>query len=289
MKNTELANVLLNDVAATSFITLYCHALESESENPIINDPKAVEIVQLINSQLAKSESKLHRKMAKGKLDQKLIVHIALRARRYDQYVQKFLSQSPNGIIVNIGCGFDTRFYRIDNGQVDFYDLDLPEVIEIKQRLLTDNRRYHFISSSVLQYEWLEELAQPGNRPILFLAEGVFMYLQPAEVRDLVLKLQSEFPGSELVCEVFNSLWLSPPLKKMVNFKMQRELHIGKDATFNFGIRHSQEMENWNSGIEFLDDWTYLDEPEPKIGWLRIFRNLEIFRRTQWTVHYRLN
>ena len=75
----------------------------------------------------------------------------------------------------------------------------------------------------------------------------------------------------------------------MINFKMQRELHMGKDATFNFGIRHSQEMENWNSGIEFLDDWTYLDEPEPKIGWLRIFRNLEIFRRTQWTVHYRLN
>jgi methyltransferase (TIGR00027 family) len=286
--NTELSNILLNDVAATSLVTLYCHALESESEHPIINDPNAVEIAQSINSGLAESENKLHRKMAKGKLDQKLIVHIALRARRYDQYVKDFLKQTPNGIIVNIGCGFDTRFYRIDNGQTDFYDLDFPEVIDIKRRFLTENRRYHFIPSSVLNYEWMEQLRQ-HNRPIMFIAEGILMYLHSDDVKELVLKLQSEFPGSELVCEVFNSLWLAKPLKKMVNFKMQRQLHLGKAATFNFGLRDSREMESWNAGIEFLDDWTYIDEPEPKIGWLRMFRPLELFRKTQWTVHYRLN
>jgi hypothetical protein len=48
---------------------------------------------------------------------------------------------------------------------------------------------------------------------------------------------------------------------------------MGKDVTFNFGIRESEELEKWNSDIEFLDDWTYFDEPEPKLGWLRIFRN----------------
>lgn len=289
MKNTELFNILLSDVAATSLITLYSRALESESKNPIINDPKAVEIMRLVNPELSKSENRLHRKMAQGKLDKKMIVHIAVRARRYDQYATDFLKQSPNGIIVNIGCGFDTRFYRIDNGQVDFYDLDFPEVIEIKQKFLTENDRYHFIPSSVLNYEWMERLLQPGNRPIMFIAEGVFMYLHANEVRELVLKLQSKFPGSELVCEVFNAIWLAKPWKRMINFKMQRELHMGKEATFNFGIRDSREMEAWNSGIEFLDDWTYLDEPEPKIGWLRMFRHLEMFRRTQWTVHYRLN
>ncbi len=289
MKKTELFNILLNDVAATSLITLYSRALESESKNPIINDPKAVEIVRLVNLELSKSKNKLHRKMAKGKLDKKIIATLALRAKRYDQYVKDFLEQSPNGIIVNIGCGFDTRFYRIDNGEVDFYDLDFPEVIEIKQKFLTGNSRYHFIPSSVLKYEWMERLLQPDNRPVMFIAEGVFMYLHTDEVRNLILKLQSEFPGSELVGEVFNSLWLRKPWKKMINFKMQRELHMGKDVAFNFGIRESEEMEEWNFGIEFLDDWTYFDEPEPKIGWLRIFRNLEIFRKTQWTVHYKLN
>jgi methyltransferase (TIGR00027 family) len=289
MKKTELFSISLGDVAATSLITLYCHALESQSRNPIITDPKAVELMQLFNSELAKSENKLHRNMANGKLDQKMMVHIALRARRYDQYVKDFLKQASNAIIVNIGCGFDTRFYRLDNGQVDFYDLDFPEVIEIKQKVLTENSRYHFIASSVLDYEWMERLFQPRIRPVMFVAEGVFMYLYTAEVRELVLKLQSEFPGSELVCEVFNALWLTKPWKRMINLKMQRELHMGKEATFNFGIRASRDMEKWNSGIEFLDDWTYLDEPEPKIGWLRLLRHVELFRKTQWTVHYRLN
>ena len=289
MKNTALSDILLNDVAATSLITLYCHALESESENPTINDPKAVELIRLINPELAKSENKLHQKMVAGKLDRNLIVHIALRARRYDQYVKDLLKQSPHAVIVNIGCGFDTRFYRIDNGEIDFYDLDFPEVIEPKRKLLTEHNRYHSIPSSVLNYEWMEPLFLLRDRPMMFLAEGVFMYLHPDEVKNLVLKLQSEFPGSELVCEVVNSLWLAKPLKRIVNFKLRREMHLGKEATFRFGIRDSREMETWNAGIEFLDDWTYLDEPEPKIGWLRMFRNWPIFRRTQWTVHYRLN
>jgi len=276
-------------VAATSLITLYCHALESQSENPIIVDPKAVELIQLFNPELAQSENKLHRRMAIGKLDQKMIVYIAVRTRRYDQYVKDFLKQSPPGIIVNIGCGFDTRFYRIDNGQVDFYDLDFPEIIEIKQKFLPENSRYHFIPSSVLNYEWMERLYRPKNQTVMFVAEGVFPYLHTAEVKALVLKLQAEFPGSEFVCEVFNALWLAKPWKRMIDFKMQRELHMGQGVTFNFGIRDSQEMEQWNSDLEFLDDWTCLDEPEPKIGWLRMLRHLELFRKTQWTVHYRLN
>jgi methyltransferase (TIGR00027 family) len=289
MKNTELFRIALDDVAATSLITLYCHALESQSRNPIITDPKAVELMQLFSPELARSENRLHRKMAAGRLDQKMIVYIAVRTRRYDQYVTDFLKQAPQGIVVNISCGFDTRFYRIDNGQVDFYDLDLPEIIEIKQKFLTENSRYHFIPSSALNYEWMERLLRPRKRPVMFVAEGVFMYLHTVEVRELVLKLQAEFPGSELVCEVFNALWLTRPWKRMINFKMQRELHLGQDATFNFGIWDSRDMEKWNPGIEFLDDWTCLDEPEPKIGWLRLFRHVELFRKTQWTVHYRLN
>lgn len=243
MKNTELFNLLLNDVAATALITLYSHALESESENPIINDPEAVELVRLINPELAKSENKLHRKMVEGKLDRNLMVHIALRARRYDQYVKDFLKKSPHAVVVNIGCGFDTRFYRVDNGEIDFYDLDFPEVIEPKRKLLRENNRYHFIPSSVLDYEWMAPLFSLRDRPMIFLAEGVFMYLYPDEVQNLVLKLQSEFPGSELVCEVVNSLWLAKSLKGIVNFKLRREMHLGKEATFNFGIRNSQEME----------------------------------------------
>lgn len=70
---------------------------------------------------------------------------------------------------------------------------------------------------------------------------------------------------------------------------MQKQLYLGKDATFNFGIRDSKEMEEWNPGINLLDDWSYFDSQEKKLGWLGLFRHIELFRKTQWTVHYKLN
>jgi O-methyltransferase involved in polyketide biosynthesis len=124
--------------------------------------------------------------------------------------------------------------------------------------------------------------------PFLFMAEGVFMYLDIKDVRSLVLKIQEKFPGSELVCEMVNSVWLSPPLKKMLDFKLRRQVHLGKDAMFRSGIRSGREMEQWHSGIQFLDEWSYFDSEEKKLGWLKVLRHIELIRKTQWTVHYRL-
>jgi len=283
-----LEDIEISDVAAKSFVTLYCHAIESQSKDPILDDPKAVEITQELNKILSGSTKRLDGDLVKGKLRKEMVIHIAIRAKQYDKYVRDFLENSPDGIVVNIGCGLDSRFLRIDNGKVIYYDLDLPEVIEIKKQYFEENERYHFISSSVLDHEWMS-IVSKHEGPFLFVAEGVFMYLHREDVQSLILKLQSEFPGTELVCEVFNSLWLTKPLKKIMNFKMQKELHLGKDATFHFGIRDSHEMEEWHTGIEFLDDWSYFDSEEKKMGVLKMFRKIEFLRKNQWTVHYRLN
>ena len=283
-----MLDIKIGDVAATSFLTLYCHAIESQSKNPILDDPKAVEITQELNKILSDSNNKLDKDLVKGKLKKVMVTHIAIRAKQYDKYVRDFLEKSPDGVVVNIGCGLDSRFLRVDNGRVIYYDLDMPEVIEIKKQFFEENERYHFISSSVLDHDWMSIVAKHEG-PFLFMAEGVFMYLHQEDVQSLILTLQSEFSGSELVCEVFNSLWLKKPLKKIMDFKMQKELHLGKDATFHFGIRDSKEMEEWHEGIEFLDDWSYFDSEEKKLGVLKMFRNIEFIRKTQWTIHYRLN
>jgi len=115
------------------------------------------------------------------------------------------------------------------------------------------------------------------------------MYLDGNDIRSLVVKLQETFPGSEMVCEVVNSRWLRSPLKKILDYKLQRQVHLGKDALFRSGIRDSREMEHWHTGIQFLDDWSYVDSEEKKLGWFRILKHCELIRKTQWTVHYRLN
>lgn len=283
-----MLNLKISDVAATSLVTLYCHAIESQSKDPILNDPKAVEITSELNKILSKSENKLYLDLVNGKLKTELVTHIAIRAKQYDRYVKDFLKRSLEGVVVNIGCGLDSRFLRIDDGRVIFYDLDLPEVIDLKRNFFEETERYHFISSSVLDHEWMTEVSEHEG-PFLFIAEGVFMYLDQEDVKSLVLRLQSKFPGSKLICEVFNSLWLKEPLKSIMNYKMQRQLHLGKDATFIFGIRDSKEMEEWNKGIQFLDDWSYFDSDEKKLGWLKMIGKIEFLRKTQWTVHYKLN
>jgi O-methyltransferase involved in polyketide biosynthesis len=126
------------------------------------------------------------------------------------------------------------------------------------------------------------------NEPFLFMAEGVFMYLDGDDVRSLVRQIQKTFPGSELVCEVENSFWLEPPPKKMLEYKLQHQVHQGKDAMFRSGIRDSLEMEQWQSGIQFLDEWSYFDSDKKKPGWFRLLRHIEFIRKTRWTFHYRL-
>ena len=278
----------LGDVAATSLLTLYCHAIETQSRDPILTDPKSVEITNALDEVLSKSDNRLHKILVRRKIKKPLVTHIAIRAKRYDEYVLEFLKRNPEGVVVNIGCGLDYRFPRVDNGSAFFYDLDLQEVIDIKKQFVEESERYRMIASSVFDYDWFSKVSGHIG-PFLFMAEGVFMYLPPDDVKTLVLKLQKGFPGSELVCEVVNSFWLKKHLNGIMQFKFKKELHLGDDAISKFGVKDASEIEGWGAGIEFLDEWSYFDSEEKKLGLIKLLGKIELFRKTQWTLHYKLN
>ena len=139
-------------------ITLYARARESISRNPIINDPKAVEMIDIIKKEIAGSDNPIHKKILKNSYNPKLAVTMALRSRRFDRYVSDFLSKYPNGTVINLGCGLDTRFCSIDNGTVIWYDIDFPEVIELRKRFMEENSRHFFIGNSVLNPDWLSDV-----------------------------------------------------------------------------------------------------------------------------------
>jgi methyltransferase (TIGR00027 family) len=288
MSDTTIKNIELPAVAETALLTLYCHAIESQAPEPILKDDKAVEITRLLESAAGESKSPLIQDRIKKRLNSSLVVFITMRARKFDEYAKSFLSKNPDGVIVNIGCGMDSRFNRIDNGQVQFFDLDLPEMIDFKKQFFRESTRYHFLAASVLDFHWIDQVTKLGKRPVLFLAEGVFMYLDADKVKELVLKLQSRFPGCELVCEVTNSLFTRPPWNKMVGMKMQH-YQVSKDAIFHFGLSDSREMETWHEGIQFLEDWSYFDTHHPRLGAMGMMGKVKFMRNVQYTVHYRLN
>jgi O-methyltransferase involved in polyketide biosynthesis len=237
---------------------------------------------------LAASDSRLLRALSLSRISPALVVHITLRARHYDEIAREFITRHPDGVIVNLGCGMDSRFNRIDNGSLLFFDLDLPEVIEFRRQFYQEEKRYRMLAYSVFDLRWLEEVRKAGKHPVLFLAEGLFMYLEADKVKALVLELKAHFPGAELACEVVNKRWLSPFMKTMLHAKLRQGNRIGADADFHFGLADGREMETWQEGVRFLDEWCYLETGHPRLGFMRLFRKNKLFLRTQWTVHYRL-
>lgn len=288
MTEKDGKSIALSDVAETGMLTFYCHVLESQTTDPILRDEKAVEISRRLNPLFENSSSRALRNLAKGKISKQLVTHITLRAKKYDEYARSFLAENPDGILVNIGCGMDARFHRVDNGRLTCFDLDLPEMIEFKKQFYEETERYHFIAASVFDYTWMDQVAQVGKRPVLFMAEGVFMYLDGEKVKELILKMQARFPGSDLVCEVVTAIFTRSPWNRMVALKMNKQLGVGKGAAFTFGVRNSRALETWHTGIEYLEDWSYFDTRHPRLGWVGVLAKMKVMRNVQYTVHYRL-
>jgi O-methyltransferase involved in polyketide biosynthesis len=283
-----MGDAAYDSVSETLFFPLYALSLESRRPDPIIADEGAVELTRRLDESFAGSDRRLYRRLAAGRLPGTLVTALSLRIRHYDRSVREFLEREPDGVVVNLGCGLNDRRRRVDNGRARWFDLDLPPVIALRRRFLDETPRMRFIASSVLDLEWLDALPdEPGHR-FLFVAEGLFMYLPADAVRYLVVELRERHPGAELVAEVA-ARWVVRVMRTRIGRgKFRRRLGTSEDVVYRSGLADSRELEGWAPGIELLGDWTYFDEPEPRLGWVRVYGRVPMLRRSQWTVHYRL-
>ena len=221
----------------TLLITLYAKTLGSPPG--WFEDPAAWKIVEAIDYDFSKLKVKTGTRLT-----------VCLRAMKIDREVREFLQTSPDGMVLHLGCGLDTRFDRVDNGQVRWVDLDLPEAIELRRKLFTESARYRMIASSVVNWGWLDQV-QAGGKPVLVAAEGLLMYLNPADAKELVTRLQTAFPGCRLVFDAFSaftarSVYRNPSLRKTC-------------ATIQWGVDDPREIESWGPGIRLNEEW-YFDQ-----------------------------
>ena len=272
---SETTNQDLSGVAETLLMTLYIRAMESQRPDALIKDEKAVELVK----QLTRMDHPLRLLTGSSRSRWPRRTRYADHAatREMDRYARDFLSRHPDAVVVHIGCGLDSRFERVAerNSQVEWYDLDLPDVIELRRKLIGDEGgRYHLLGCSVLDAAWLEAVRVHRGCPFLFLAEGVFMYLTEAQVKSLVLTLRDHFPGAELVFDAWRpfEIWIG-------NFVL--------GGLLRWGFWRGQELraghaEPTGASIRLLDEWGYFDRPEPRLHpfrWMApIFRLLKPIR-----------
>jgi O-methyltransferase involved in polyketide biosynthesis len=158
----------LSGVPETLLIPLYIRAKESQRPDAMLKDDLAIAVVEQLDYDFTCIKLQGHDELA-----------IILRPREFDRFARDFLAAYPDGIIVHIGCGLDTRFERVDNGRVEWYDLDLPNVIELRRKLISEQSgRYHLLNISVFDPAWLDLVREHRPRSFLFLAEGVFPYFE---------------------------------------------------------------------------------------------------------------
>ncbi len=247
---SEIESQALSGVAETLLLTLYVRAMESQRPDALIKDEKAVALVMRMSNDFDR--------IRQVPLSEANKAGLILRNREFDRYAQDFLDRNPTAVVVHIGCGLDSRFERVDNGEVEWYYLDLPDVIELRRRLIGgEGERYHLLGCSVLDSAWLEAVSAHRQRPFLFLAEGVFMYFEEAQVKSLVLTLRDCFPSAELVFDAF-----SPFMRWAHNFKVTR---TGIGAHLHWALKHGKDLERWSDGIRLLDERYPFQYPEPRL------------------------
>lgn len=267
----EKAKITLTPEEETLLIPLYAKA---QPENPLFFDPKAREILNQVDYDFSRL-----------RVPYKTVILICQRAKKLDAVTLDFLAKQPRGVVLHLGCGLDSRFWRVNNGEVEWYDLDMPPVIQLRQRFYPSAERYHLIASPVTDLEWMQQL-DSTSRPVLAVAEGLLMYLSEEDVRRLVLQLQQTLPRCRIIADVFSrmaarSATRHPSLKQT-------------GASIAWGIDDPHEIEAWAPGIHLLEEWFFTQDPDLALlspGYRLAYRLAGTFRivnRAHRIVYYQL-
>lgn len=237
----------LTGVMETLLPVLYSRVIESRREDGIINDPVAAEWVSRIDYDFSR-------------YDKASISHfgVAVRTEILDEYTREYLALYPDATVINIAAGLDTRFYRMDNGQLNWYEFDLPESIAVRRQLMQETERHQCIIGSAIETDWMDKLPQDGAK--LFIVEGLLMYLTEQQVKSFLSAIAERFHGAHLLIEVMGYT--------QAQKTHQDDLISKTEAVFQWGIRNVHDIVDWHPKLSMVE-YTSLYDRYPE-RWLSL-------------------
>ncbi|RAZ92106.1 class I SAM-dependent methyltransferase [Mesorhizobium hawassense] len=246
----------LTGAKETLLMTLYGKALESRLPHSLLQDRFADEAVKKIDYDFSRL-----------KVDGNLGIGFAIRARTLDAQVEDFLARNPDAIVLHLGCGLDTRIFRVDPPPgVDWFDVDYADVIELRRRLYPSRQRYHLVGSSVTASGWLADV--PRNRSAMVVAEGLTPYLPADEGPQLFARLVAHLAGGELMFDAYSNfglklMRLSPAIK-------------ATGAEVHWAIEDPRDLERAVPKLRFIGEIpSYKPVRGTRLGWsARLFVGL---------------
>ncbi len=230
----------LSGVPETLLIPLWARAIEQSRDQPLIIDPTAAKIVQSLEYDFD------HFKRKKVAAE-----NFCVRANLMDQIVVDALGDRKRSV-VEFGPGLDTRFHRVGRNVHRWVEVDFPEVISLRKRFIADDSRRGLVARSMLDWAWIDEVGSLGDEPPLFIAEGVFYFLTPAQVREFLTTLADRFPGSSIVFDAVGAWYL----------KLSNLQHPLPDTRLIYSVGpHGKEFGKWDPRLSVERYLGYGDKP----------------------------
>ncbi|MER7661470.1 class I SAM-dependent methyltransferase [Streptomyces sp. NPDC096193] len=235
--------VRLGTIQETLLIPLYGRAAENRKKDAILRDPRAEEIVASIDYDFARFDGL------------QSLIGTVLRTALFDRWVADFLAAHPGGTVVEIGTGLNTRFERVDNGRARWFDLDLPDVVELRRAFFTHTERRSMIAASVTDDAWVETVAAHSTGPYFFAAEAVLPFLAEADVHHVIHLLADRFPGSLLALDTAGP--------GIIGTQDEHDALSKVEARMQWACADPAQLTEGRAGVQLLTSHTLSNLPGP--------------------------
>ena len=234
-----------NTVQETLVIPLFGRLVCSERFPDLFRDSGAERICGMLDYDFESKRKKMESPAG-------LFGALEVAQRQYDLQweVKQYLLSHPEAAVVNMGCGLDDTFSAVDNGLCLGYNIDLPEVIRIRNGLLPAGERERNLAFDLNDPAWMEEIDASGGA--VFFAAGVFYYLKTEDVRTLFNAMAERFPGGVLVFDACNRKGA-----KMMRSTWLKEAGISDVDAF-FSLENEEELRQWSGAFTSVSARSYM-------------------------------
>ena len=231
-------SVHLSGVAETTMVPLYARALESKKKNHAFYDSAAVRIVDSLDYNFEKhGGSKLN------------MWGCAARTLAFDEEADRFLQSNPTCSVINLAAGLDDRFSRVDNGVLEWYNIDLEPVMELRNQLIPPEYRVTNIAASILDNSWIDQISYTDN--VLIIAEGILMYLKEEDIKAMFDRFARSFKKVTLLIEVMHT-W-------MVDHQKMHDTTKQTGVTFTWGLDSTEAFTKLCPSYKLVREHNFTD------------------------------
>lgn len=256
----EKYHIEKNTVQETLIIPLYGRKVCSDRFPDLFKDLEAERICNMLDYDFKEKGKRMESGAG-------LFGALEVAQRQYDIAceVKDYLKVHPEAAVVNLGCGLDDTFRKCDNGTCHGYNIDMPDVISVRNELLPAGDRECNLGYDLCDDRWMDEI--DGSRGAVFYATGVFYYFKTEDVKTLFCKMAQRFPGAVLVFDACNARGA-----KLMTKTWLKEAGISDVDAF-FSLENAKELESWSSDFAKVSSKSYMR------GYRDIYKEVSFFHK----------